>query len=247
MSLITPPEPLFPGDRLHVTAWADPVIDALGLDPRSGYVEQFWLGILGPSTTWLLRRLATGLDAQPAGFDLPLADTARALGLGARGGRHSPFVRSLTRACQFKLAQFCGGEGLAVRRRLPPLTRQQVSRLPAPLQDEHRSWQEAQLRTPDLTQRTRRARGLALSLLELGEDAEAAERQLHRWKFHPALAYDAVRWASDCHQSAGTAESDTPEPDTAGAPGAGTAGTAGIPGAGAERGDPCGCGDGDAA
>jgi hypothetical protein len=31
-----------------------------------------------------------------------------------------------------------------------------------------------------------RSRRLALSLLELGEDLEATERQLHRWRFHPA-------------------------------------------------------------
>src|SRR3989442_11314960 len=73
-------------DTLTVRPWPDDVIDALGHDPRSAYVEQFWLGILGPSTTWLLRRLATGLEAEPAGFALPLADTARALGLGNQNG-----------------------------------------------------------------------------------------------------------------------------------------------------------------
>lgn len=92
------PDPLLPSDRLHVTPWPDPVIDSLGHDPRSPYVEQFWLGILGPSTTWLLRLLATGLEAEPEGFELPLADAARALGLASRNGRHSPFVRSLARA-----------------------------------------------------------------------------------------------------------------------------------------------------
>src|SRR3954468_992994 len=69
------PDPPLPHDHLHVTPWPDPVIDALGHDPRSLYVEQFWLGILGPSTTWLLRRLVAGLEAEPAGFELPLADT----------------------------------------------------------------------------------------------------------------------------------------------------------------------------
>ncbi len=42
---------------LPVRPWPDGVIDALGHDPRSLYVERFWLGILGPSTTWLLRFL----------------------------------------------------------------------------------------------------------------------------------------------------------------------------------------------
>ena len=40
-----------PTATLHVSAWADPVLDRVGHDPRSAYVEQFWLGILGPSTT----------------------------------------------------------------------------------------------------------------------------------------------------------------------------------------------------
>src|SRR5580704_11159477 len=82
---------------LHITAWADPVIDTLGHDPRSWYVEQFWLGIIGPTSTWLLRRMVARFDAEPEGFALDLEDTARALGLGGREGRHSPFARALNR------------------------------------------------------------------------------------------------------------------------------------------------------
>src|SRR5688500_16276454 len=91
--------------NLAVCPWPDAVIDSLGHDPRSAYVERFWLGILGPSTTFLLRRLAAELEANPAGFDLPLGDTARALGLGMRGGRNSPFLRTVQRCCQFGMAQ----------------------------------------------------------------------------------------------------------------------------------------------
>ena len=40
------------------------------------------------------------------------------------------------------------------------------------------------------------------SLVELGEDAEATERQLHRWRFHPALAHEATRWAVERHRQA---------------------------------------------
>jgi hypothetical protein len=38
-------------------------------------------------------------------------------------------------------------------------------------------------------------RGLALSLLDLGEDSETTERQLHAWRLHPAIAHEAVAWA----------------------------------------------------
>src|SRR3954465_14208007 len=78
-------------DSLHVVPWPDDVIDALGHDPRSNYAEMFWLGTLGPSTTWLLRRMVAGLDSQPDGYELSLSETATCLGLGNKGGRHSPF------------------------------------------------------------------------------------------------------------------------------------------------------------
>src|SRR3954465_9544336 len=133
---------------LKITAWPDAVIDAVGHDPRSAYVETYWLGILGPSTTWLIRLLVAGLEVNPAGFELPLAETATRLGLGNKGGRNSPFMRALGRVVQFDLAQPHGEAVLAVRRKVPPLNRRQVMRLPVALQEEHRSWQEDQLRTP---------------------------------------------------------------------------------------------------
>ena len=191
----------FVTETLSIRPWPDPVIDSLGHDPRSAYVEQFWLGVLGPSTTWLLRRLAAGLEAEPAGFELHLADTARALGLGDKTGRSGPFVRALGRCCQFGLAQPHDRTTLAVRRKLPPLNRRQVERLPEPLQTAHAKWQDDQLRTPG-DQLRRRARRLALSLLELGEDLESTERQLGRWKFHPALSREASAWAWDRHRQA---------------------------------------------
>jgi len=200
---------------LPVRPWPDPVIDALGHDPRSAYVETFWLGILGPSTTWLLRRLAAGLDAFPAGFDLDLADTAAALGLGAKGGRHSPFMRALARSCQFDLAVARVDGSLAVRRKIPPLNRRQVLRLPPSLATAHQAWQQDELRTPAAEQQRRRARRLALSLVELGEDVDATERQLLRWKFHPGLCRESAAWASDRHLRATSADDDAGPPDAA--------------------------------
>ena len=45
-----------------VRPWIDPVVDPIGYDPHGRYVELFWLGVLGPTATWLLRRLAIGLE-----------------------------------------------------------------------------------------------------------------------------------------------------------------------------------------
>ncbi len=194
--VLTDPAPA----SLQIRPWPDPVIDQRGVDPRSGYVEQYWLGILGPSTTWLLRRLVAGLEASPAGYELDLAETAAALGL-AGPGRNGPFVRALTRCCQFELAHVPEDGVLAVRRRIPPLSARQVARLPEALQAAHRRWQEAQAGAGVEAVR-RRTRRLALSLVELGEDLEATERQLMRWRFHPALCHEAAVWAWKRHQQA---------------------------------------------
>lgn len=192
----------FVSESLSVRPWEDEVIDRIGFDPRSPYVERFWLGVIGPSTTWLIRRLAAGFDASPDGFDMPLGETARAIGLGDKGGRHSPFLRTVNRLIQFELARVAGERELAVRRCLPPLARRHLMRLSPALQEAHERWQADQLKEPPSEGQRRRSRQLALSLLELGEDCEEVERQLLRWQYHPLLAQESAAWAVERHRFA---------------------------------------------
>lgn len=201
--------------HLHVEAWSDPVVDRVGHDPRSAYVERFWLGVLGPSTTLLLRRLAAEFDRRPEGFDLDLAETSRSLGLGGSKGRHSAFLRAIDRTTTFKLARRAGRHGLQVRRHLPPLTRGQLARLPTTVQEAHEDWNRAQLARRDVVAARDRARRLALSLFEMGCDLDAVERELHRWHYHPAMASAAACWARDrrlVDQRAATRGGDTEAP-----------------------------------
>ena len=187
--------------ELAVRPWPDSVIDEVGHDPRSAYVERFWLGVLGPSSVVFLRRLAAELESSPSGFTLPLEETARTLGLGMRGGRNSPFLRTISRCAQFHLLHFDERAAtILARRKLPPLTRGQVTKLPDALQQQHVDWQA----NPALTDPRQRIRGrhLALSLFELGESVETAESQLLRWRFAPAVARDATAWAWRRHADA---------------------------------------------
>jgi hypothetical protein len=180
---------------LRIVAWSDPVIDRLGYDPRSLYVETFWLGILGPTCTWLMRRLAAGLDDNPDGFDLDLADTARALGLGDRSGRQSPFRRTLARCITFQMARREGPTTLAVRRRIPPMPRRHLQRLPTSLQERHAHWLIPARSSPVLEETRRDARRLALALLASDKERPEVELQLVRWHVHPAIAHESTQWA----------------------------------------------------
>jgi len=179
---------------ITVLPWTDPVIDVKGFDPRSNYVERFWLSVIGPSTLLLLRRLARGFDEHREGFTVDLADTAIALGLAPRDGRNSPFVRALHRTEQFGLARFADHRTLRVRRRIPPLTRRQVQRLPLPVRSSHARWLEAELRRSQNAE-SGRARRLALTLAQLGEDLPTIEVTLERWNVEAALSSHAARWA----------------------------------------------------
>ena len=188
------PTPSVGGTVLRIVPWVDPLADPHGVHPCSRYVELYWLGIIGPSTTWLLRRLSYGLEVRRDGFDIDLAETARCLGLGERMGRNSPFRRALQRLCTFELARPHGPGALAVRTRIPPLPLRHLSRLPEPLQASHRRWLTEQ-RLPEPEQMRRRARRLAAGLAAAGRGQLQIERQLGEWRFHPAVAFVAARAA----------------------------------------------------
>jgi hypothetical protein len=185
-----------------ITPWPDPVIDTLGFDPRSSYVETFWLPTLGPTSVLLLRHLAARLDREPQGFELVLADTSQALGLGARDGNSSPLMRCLARLVQFDVACDDGRGTLAVRRHVPPVNRRHIRRLPVALQAAHAEWVQAQLSEPPLERARRRARRLALTLLEQSEDPDRVEHALRTAGFQPTVCHESARWAVAKHRDA---------------------------------------------
>ena len=164
-------------------------------------MEHFWLGTLGPSTTWFLRYCATELDGAD-GAAVELNEVAARLGIGHRGGTSSPMSRAVIRACRFRAARPAGPGTLAVRRHLPTLNRRQLQRLPAAIQRRHEIFVMAAASAGDVGELRRKARRLALGLIECGDGYDDAELQLGRWRFHPAMAAEAVRWAWECHHGA---------------------------------------------
>jgi hypothetical protein len=126
-------------DLIPTISWDDPVA-GVGFDPTGSYVETYWLPILGPSSTWALRRIAGWLaGAGPSGVWLPVDPLARSLGLGGGAARNAPGRRAIARLVDFRLAVIDYEHGLlAVRRAIPMLTERAVDRLPGHLAAQHR-------------------------------------------------------------------------------------------------------------
>ncbi len=166
-----PPPPLPP--RVRIVPWDDPVVDRRGHDPRSAYVEQFWLSVLGPTATWLLRRLVAGFDHHPAGYDLVVADAARSLGLSVAKGMASPFAKAAARCAMFGVVDR-RTESWVVRRRVPAISQRHLLRLPLALQHAHDQWTHTTIDLATLE----RAHALASAMVAAGDDRGVLEPQL---------------------------------------------------------------------
>ena len=130
-------------EYIDVMAWNDPLVDKSGYPIGDPYVEMFWLPVLGPTATWLLRRLASGLEHDPAGYTVEVDELARAIGVAYNRGKHNPFARGLHRCIMFGVAQHIADiprTAISVRTILPSLPHRHVTRLPHPLQIAHSDW-----------------------------------------------------------------------------------------------------------
>ena len=197
-SSINLPPAIIGSEEIALIPWLDRRIDAFGHDPRSTYVEQFWLATLGPSTTWFLRHCADVLD-ETGGTRLNLRVTAGTLGIGHEGGARSAMAKTVARACRFRAARSVGSTTLAVRLRLPQLSHRQVQRLPKSVQRCHEEFLAANVSPDTVDQQQPRARRLASCLVESGDTISEAERQLACMKFHPAVIAEAVSRAWSLH------------------------------------------------
>jgi hypothetical protein len=122
-----------PATHLHVTRWVDPVVEAEGHAGRSWYVEWFWLPLLGPSATVLLRRLQIRLDADPDGCWVDLDGLSQQLGLGTFESKHAPLPRAISRLVHFGLAKRMAPGNLVLRCIVGPPSQDQLRGLREPL------------------------------------------------------------------------------------------------------------------
>ena len=124
---------------LHLTTWADQA-DECGYPPDSGFVEIFWLPVLGPSATCLFRRLNLFLEEAPGGMTVEMDHLGRELGLGTSESRHAPLPRAISRLVRFGLAKRSASGQLAVRRTAGPLSQHLCNSLPTEIQETYRTF-----------------------------------------------------------------------------------------------------------
>jgi hypothetical protein len=130
-------------EYIDVMPWQDTLIQNTGYPIGDPYIEMFWLPVLGPTATWLLRRLATGLEHEPAGYTVDVDELARGIGVAYSQGKHNPFARGLHRCIMFGVAQQIAvvpRTVIAVRTVLPSLSQRHIGRLPEQLQIAHSDW-----------------------------------------------------------------------------------------------------------
>lgn len=123
-------------DPLNVMRMVDPVLDELGHDVRSSYVETFWLPILGPTAIWATRRMADWLDDSPAGIEVCLAELGPCLGISGHVSRNAPMGRTMVRLVDFGVAS-PDGDCYGIRTTFAPLPLRLMRQLPAGLLERH--------------------------------------------------------------------------------------------------------------
>lgn len=84
-----PPTP----EHLRVVAYRDPRVEARGHRPGSPYIEAVYVGVLGPSATWLWQRLARTATLSPT-TELDTLELAADLGLGQGLAANAPPPRA---------------------------------------------------------------------------------------------------------------------------------------------------------
>lgn len=114
--------------ELRLMPWRDELVEAVGFGPRSMYVEMCWLPIMGPTTTWLYRRLGSWAEFNKEGVTVDTVDLSTSMGLGESLARNAGIARAIGRLVRFEAARWQADE-LHVRTALAPLPERSAKQL----------------------------------------------------------------------------------------------------------------------
>ena len=89
--------------------------------------QKLWLPVIGPSATWMLRRLSRWALACPDGLKVVLPELSESLGLGWSSGANSSLQRSMRRLIMFGLARW--SDAFDVATTVPAVSERQLARM----------------------------------------------------------------------------------------------------------------------
>jgi hypothetical protein len=115
--------------------WNDPHFDRWGSEPRSSYVERFWLPVLGPSSIVLARNIMAAFDSNNGGYRINSAVQAGSVGLAPGQLR-----RVIERLVGFGLAKYCDPNTVALRTAWPLIGSSAIRQLPKAISQLHSDW-----------------------------------------------------------------------------------------------------------
>jgi hypothetical protein len=110
----------------------NPRVRRVGFELTDPYVEQCWAGVIGPSSTLLLRRMPV-LWSERVPAEILASDLGRSIGLGSGTAKTSRVAVTLKRLAQFGLVHPAGPAAdrhYEVFLEVSPLTPRQLARLP---------------------------------------------------------------------------------------------------------------------
>ncbi len=115
---------------IHAVPHRSPQVQKVGLPIDHRYLEECWAPVLGPTSVFLLRRIATlWEEAEPA--VVSRSELGQSIGLGKGAGRNSPLQQTLDRLERFGfLRQSATGGTVAVATTVGPLSDRQLERVP---------------------------------------------------------------------------------------------------------------------
>jgi hypothetical protein len=123
---------------LEIVPWGEPVPGEH--KPADPYIDWFWVPVLGPSATWLWKRLCWFAQGSEQVDETALASM---VGLGHTGGARSTFRRTLDRMGFYEVARYDqDANRVEVKLTLPDVADRRLAKMPRELQQMHLQYRQ---------------------------------------------------------------------------------------------------------
>ncbi len=182
---------------LELRTWTDPPGGGIGVDPRSPYVDHFWVPAIGPVAVCMAQLLIRTVNRESAGLVVALTDLATRLGVGVGETGLAALGEALHALEAAAVVQLAEDGSVLVRSELPYLGPTELAHLPQTLRATHQASFALLTETPPGAVTTALAPSapvlsLRATVDEILTNSDLKPRQLaYRWQHVVRLAEEA--------------------------------------------------------